>query len=156
MGRRKKEIKQLDPENLTDIQGEFEAEEKIIESTKNKNPKKKQIKKNSSSHDEDDYLKNNNNSKKKENKIILDAVKKITEMYPDLKKDKNKLILSLLAQKNENNNPMKSQNCYLLHKIEINDKIYYRDNEFNIVDENLNLVGQYFCPKLNVYEYNFF
>jgi hypothetical protein len=156
MGRRKKVLQQLSPENLTDIQGEIEEEEKIIE-TNQKNKSKKPKK---TGQDYTQLINKKSGSKDKEKKQILlakiKAVEKVIELNPNLKKNKNELILSVISQNDCTDNEINVQKEYILHKITIDDVIYYRDMEFNIVDKELNLVGQYSVRENNIYEYNLF
>ena len=155
MGRRKKELKQLSPENLTDIQGEMDEEDKIIESTQTN--VEKQLKKRGRKKKSDNLFAENKENNEK-NKLILEkinAVEKVIKMYPNLKKDKNKIIMGVLAPP-ENKDKISFNNVYVLHKINIDGITYYRDNESNVIDQSLNLVGNFTKINNNVYKYTFF
>jgi hypothetical protein len=147
MGRRKKEIAQLAPENLSDIYAEIKEEGEII----NANPQKhkKVLKK------EEDTLTESDIEKKCENnKIILgklNAINEVIKMYPHLKKDKNKILSKVLTPRTSTSTHMEEKG-YVLQKVEIEGKIYYRDSYNAIMDDKLNLVGLYNC-KNQVYEY---
>lgn len=129
---------------ITNIQEEIQEEEKFFE-LKCKDPKKQ---KNINIKPEPKKNKN-----KKKNSVTLNTVKNLTKMYPNLKGEEDKII-AILSSTTNIDDEIKKQ--YILHKIVINDKIYYRDEDNNVINSDLNLVGIYSCPRPNVYEYLFF
>lgn len=146
MGRRKKELIHLEHEKINDIYNEIKNDEKIL----NLNIKEKNINENENI--------NKNENKQDKNKIIMEkisTVEKMIEMYPKLKKDKNKIIDNILQNKIKETNKYKEIN-YKLQKININGLLCYRDNENNVIDNNLNLIGLYKILSDNIYEYILF
>lgn len=78
------------------------------------------------------------------NKVLmgkLSVVDKIFKKYPHLKKDKQNFIQEVLEEKI----PKKFQQPieYVLDKIILEDKVYYRDSYNNILDQDTKLVGFY-------------
>lgn len=119
--------------------------------------KKKQQKKKISEKFEDDIYELTEEQKLtiKKNSIIkerLMAIDKILELYPNLKKDKVTITDVVLGKKEI------KKKQYVLEKLNIKDKNYYRDTNGNIVNEKAILVG--FCIDDNKNElytkYSFF
>lgn len=91
------------------------------------------------------------------NKIILNKlVDRVIKMYPGLKKDKSKIISKILTNTDDEKDKNHYQECDDYTRININDKIYYRNSKKKIVvDNDLNLVGV--ClQKNNIYRYILF
>lgn len=73
------------------------------------------------------------------NKTLLDIdkikiVDTIIEHYPELKKDRS-IIINIILEKTER------MDRYILDKVVINNKSYYRDKDNILVDINLQIVG---------------
>jgi hypothetical protein len=139
MSQRKNKVNQLQLENLIDICGEMSEDDKIVESQPKK--KKKEVK-----------SKTNTNEKDTMTLEKINTIEKIIKIYPKLKKDKDMIISNILTKQDTKQYVTPID---LLHKIEINGKTYYRDNNLQIIDETCNLVG-FYTHKDNVYEYTFF
>lgn len=69
--------------------------------------------------------------------IQIDVVNKILQLHPELKNDKQ--LLEKILQNNCDTPKMTQLKTY--DKLIINNKIYYKDNNDNIVDENRILMG---------------
>lgn len=67
----------------------------------------------------------------------LMAIDKIIEMYPNLKKDRDVIVSSVLGKIE------KKPNTFVLEKILLDNISFYRDPEGNLVDSNINLIGVY-------------
>ena len=137
---KRKVIMQQKPASLDDICGDIMEEDKIIDS----NTKRKKVtKKVSRCVKEDDGMKN---------RIILEkinTVEKIVQMFPKLRREKNSLISNVLSDQSEKTNTTQE---YVLQRVEIGGKMYYRSDDLRVMDESMNLIG--FCKKKeNTYEY---
>lgn len=85
------------------------------------------------------YILLNKNMKEisKEKEIEKERIKTIDiilDMYPELKKDKDEILINVLEKYGK---PIK----YILTRFEHNNQIYYIDPEGMIVDKNLNFKG---------------
>jgi hypothetical protein len=80
----------------------------------------------------------------------MEAIDMILNMYPDLKKDKNLIITTILNQKNT---VIEDPNEKSVIEFTQNDKKYYKSKLGEIFDENVNLVGIW---KIEKNEYIFF
>jgi hypothetical protein len=155
-------------ESISDIFDEMINEE-ALQNDKNKNIKHKI---NDSDNDSDNDNDNDNSDeqkkepnhvkiKEKHNVIIgkLSVIDKFYKRYPHLTKDKPDFTKEVLEEKimktdiNININIKPKE--YVLEKITIKNKTYYRDNNSIIIDSNLKLVG-FYQNKGNIYEYIFF
>lgn len=144
MGRRKKEIAQLPVENLSDIYDEIKEESKIIGN------KSKCVLKKADSESDCDVEK-----KSEKNKIVLgklSAVDTVIGMFPELKKDKEKILSNVLTPKPLTMASSIREKTYVLQKVVIDGVSYYRDSHGNVIDNKLNLVGLY-TQNDGVYEY---
>ena len=143
MGRRKKEIKQQKPENIENIYNEIYNDAHIVgdhnlaikqeqeQEQQEQRPKKKKI--------QEDTL----------HKINM--IEQIVKACPSIKEKTSDIIKKVLAPNKEKPQPQE----YVLQQIKLEDKLYYRDNDGNIVDEKLNFVGMY-SQKNKVYTYSLF
>lgn len=93
-------------------------------------------------------INNADNDKKITNKIKLNVIDKVIEMFPQLKKDQLSIVNNILGHKEINND------YYILDKFIYNDKVYYRDPYCHIIDTELNVVGIYNYENDN-YKYYF-
>jgi hypothetical protein len=69
--------------------------------------------------------------------LDIDKVKiidTIIEHYPDLKKDRNHIINIILDK-------VEKPDKYILERIDLNKKVYYKDNDNIIIDADLNICG---------------
>ncbi len=58
----------------------------------------------------------------------------IIEHYPELKKDRNHIINVILDK-------IEKPDRYILERVVLNDKIYYKDNDNILIDADLNICG---------------
>jgi hypothetical protein len=58
----------------------------------------------------------------------------IIEHYPELKKDRNHIINVILEK-------IEKPDRYILERIDLNNKVYYKDNDNILIDVNLNICG---------------
>jgi hypothetical protein len=70
----------------------------------------------------------------------------IIEHYPELKKERNHIINVILEK-------IEKPDRYILERVDLNKKVYYKDNDNILIDENLNICG--ICVDLgnNTYKY---
>jgi hypothetical protein len=81
-------------------------------------------------------MKLNNKKKYKKDAVVTnEIVDKIIELFPELKKNKTLILSEVLSPKD------KDSGDYLLEKIIVNEKSFYKDRYRCILDENINLVG---------------
>lgn len=95
--------------------------------------------------DENDHKKIEENNKIiKEKLAIIDMFYK---KYPHLKKDKHDFVNEILQKKKKKEKnlgeTLKDLNEYVVEKIDINNKTYYKDEFGSLIDDKLNLVGFY-------------
>lgn len=149
-------------ENITDIFDEIKNDEEItIKNTSKKlikinNMNKKEmqkineskkiainnIKQRGTSQIQDDKFIQQKKEKNKINMEKLAMIDSLCKEYPCLKKDKDKIIKKHLEETKQVKNPF-TQNEYTLEKIIIDNKVYYKDDYNNILDENIKLIGFY-------------
>jgi hypothetical protein len=131
---------------------------KEIKETNNKSKNEKEIKKikdlkiindvptnkqkRESSGQDDKYFQQKTKEKNKIKMVKLAVIESLSKKYSCIKKDKDKIIKEQLEEKKEVKNPF-VQNDYTLEKIILEEKVYYKDNHNNILDENIKLVGFY-------------
>lgn len=80
--------------------------------------------------------------------VVIDMMLKL---YPQFEKDRKQIIEQILC------NPQQETESYVLDKINLNNKIYYKDRKGCLIDQNLNVTGMfvvdsYFIPenKINI------
>jgi hypothetical protein len=149
-------------ENISDIFEEMNNEAELIKKEKRKYAKKPKNENNSNSSDQN---KNENklnfanlelNAKANaninlnpeqiqvKNKVLtekLSVVDKFYKKYPHLKKDKTNFIKEVLEEKVQKPPPQPVE--YIIEKITLENKVYYRDYYNNVMDQNTKLVGFY-------------
>jgi hypothetical protein len=146
-------------ENITDIMNEFKNDENAIKKNIKKNIQKiKNPKKQSDKSDSSDLSKSTEDSKSsddikidhkkieeknKENLIKLAVIDKICNKHPNIRKDKKNLIEEIIMEDKKKLDKKDYNNVYTLDKLIINEKTYYKDENNNILDENIKLVGFY-------------
>jgi hypothetical protein len=162
MGKKKKcELEKIitPKESISDIFEAMNNEEELVKKEKRKYAKKVKVENNSNSSGNNLKFENldknakanvnadpNLNSEQIQikNKVLmgkLSVVDKIFKKYPHLKKDKQNFIQEVLEEKI----PKKIQQPieYILDKIILENKVYYRDSYNNILDQDTKLVGFY-------------
>lgn len=80
-------------------------------------------------------------------KIKLEVINKMINMYPQLKKDKQTILAKIVR-----NEAIKQPDDYVLDKITIDNKVYYRDLYGLLLDASVQVVGVY-VKKGNTYFY---
>ena len=71
------------------------------------------------------------------NEEKIEIIDKILKMFPEMKNQRNIILSEILLPKQ----PIDDR--YILEKIIINNKTYYKDKYRNIIDTNINLVGMW-------------
>ena len=70
----------------------------------------------------------------------------IIEHYPELKKDRNHIINIIMDK-------IEKPDKYILERVILNNKIYYKDNDNIIIDVNLNICGVCIDLGMNTFKY---
>jgi hypothetical protein len=84
-------------------------------------------------------------------KIKIQVVDKIIEMYPELKKDRSNILTTILEANKVPENPDE----IVVIKFTYKDKTYFRTNFGNIMDESTKIVG-YYTQTNNIYKYHLY
>jgi hypothetical protein len=178
MGRKKKselEKKMTPKESISDIFEAMNNEDELVKKEKRIYTRKIKVKNNSGSNSDqnennlnfanlDINAKANVNANPNlnpeqiqvKNKVLtekLSVVDKFYKKYPHLKKDKKNFIQEVLEEKIPKN--LQQPLEYVLDKIILEDKVYYRDSYNNIMDYDTKLVG-FYQHNGNKYEYILF
>lgn len=89
----------------------------------------------------------------KKNSIIKErilTIEKILEIYPNLKKDKKSIVDHVLGKKEV------QKKCYILEKINVKNKNVYRDEQGNVINDKIELIGFWEQEKNGRIKYMFF